>query len=37
METVFKEQLELPKSGNAKNEEVGSENHIDQVLGEKLE
>jgi hypothetical protein len=37
MEKLFKEQLKLPERGNAKNEKVGSENSIDQVLGEKLE
>lgn len=36
-EKLFGEMLELPESGDAKNEKVGGENSIDQVLGEELE
>jgi hypothetical protein len=35
--TLLKEQFELPECGDAKNEKVGGENSIDQVLGEELE
>jgi hypothetical protein len=33
----LKEQFELPECSDAKNEKVGSENSVDQVLGEELE